>query len=188
MEQEQLINQLDNQLAGTRTRAEDLLAELSDEQLIWKPSRDGWSVAECFEHLRRVDLGYVRSVSRALKSSEPSTSSRPHRPTLMGRMMLWGSGPTPVVRIPAPRIARPEHVPLTDGRTTVQAFLQAQTQVADLIEQAREYDLSTVKVTSPLSRWVLFNLGDALAIVVAHEQRHLNQAIRVTEAKAFPAP
>jgi hypothetical protein len=47
-------------------------------------------------------------------------------------------------------------------------------------------DLNRIKVRSPITPLVRFNLGDALTLQVVHAQRHLAQARRVREHAEFP--
>ena len=42
------------------------------------------------------------------------------------------------------------------------------------------------KIISPFTVLLKFRLGDVFLFVVAHHQRHLNQAMRVKQESSFP--
>ena len=54
------------------------------------------------------------------------------------------------------------------------------------MESAKGIDLRRNKVTSPVSKLIRINLGDALLILVVHSQRHLQQIARVRAHPDFP--
>lgn len=69
----------------------------------------------------------------------------------------------------------------------VERFLAHQERLLAVLAQARDADLTRTRIASPASRLVRFRLGDALLMLVGHEQRHLQQAFRVLDEKDFPA-
>ena len=48
-------------------------------------------------------------------------------------------------------------------------------------------DLEKIVITSPAAGVVIYSLMDAYRLIVVHEQRHFQQAKRVTEETGFPA-
>jgi len=48
-------------------------------------------------------------------------------------------------------------------------------------------DLEKIVITSPVAGVVVYSLMDAYRLIVVHEQRHFQQAKRVTEEPSFPA-
>jgi hypothetical protein len=59
-------------------RAEALVADLSDEQLSWKPAPDVFSVRENIWHMRDIDFdGYLLRVEQTLTKRKPSTRLKP---------------------------------------------------------------------------------------------------------------
>ena len=61
-------------------------------------------------------------------------------------------------------------------------FGRLQAGLADLAAEAGELDLGRVTVASPVSPLVRLSLFEALNLVAAHEDRHLQQAARVRAA------
>jgi hypothetical protein len=48
-------------------------------------------------------------------------------------------------------------------------------------------DLDKIRVTSPVSTFVTYSLRHAITLLIQHEHRHINQAIRVMQRKDFPS-
>jgi hypothetical protein len=48
-------------------------------------------------------------------------------------------------------------------------------------------DLEKIVITSPVAGAVIYSLMDAYRLIVVHEQRHFQQAKRVTEETGFPS-
>ena len=44
----EIISELDNEFA---VEAQKTFGDLSPEQINWRPSETGWSIAQCFDHL-----------------------------------------------------------------------------------------------------------------------------------------
>jgi hypothetical protein len=60
-------------------------------------------------------------------------------------------------------------------------------QLRAIRREAAGLDLRRTRVVSPVTRLVRMNVGDALALLLTHERRHLGQIGRVRESAGFPA-
>jgi sulfite reductase beta subunit-like hemoprotein len=49
-----------------------------------------------------------------------------------------------------------------------------------------DLDLEKIVITSPVAAAITYSLMDAYRLIVVHEQRHFQQARRVTEEPGFP--
>jgi len=175
------------QVESTAQQARELNDRLSDRQIAWTPPEGGWGVGQCFEHLIVVADDYDERLSPRLAEARASSDSPAlvgHKSTLLGRLFVNGVKPASPRRFKAPGAFVPPPEPRAG---VVPAFCERQTRLADLLEQARGIDLSRYTITSPVSKLIRFNLGDALLILVYHAERHLNQATRVTEHPEFPS-
>jgi hypothetical protein len=171
--------QLMGDLNAVRSSAEQMITELSEDQLTWSADDSSWSVAQCFEHLRKFDRTYSGRIRKALDEASPSgKASAEYRPSLAGRLFLLGTAPASRIPIPTRPFLQPRKVATGDGAATIRFFLEQQAEVADLVDQASAYDINSIRFPSPLSRFVRLSAGDGLAIVVRHEQRHVAQAQR----------
>lgn len=161
-----------------------LVGPLSAAQRLWRPAPDRWGVADCCEHLLTVNALYLPRLGAALDAApppDPALDAAPWRPTWFGRWFVGaaGEGGRPirafaVFRPPPPAPDAPERL------------LAQQDALRALLDRAAGRDLRAPRVASPLSRLIVLRAGEALEMLVAHQERHLAQARRVAAAPDFP--
>ncbi len=166
--------------------ADALLSPLSDAQFFWRPPSGGWSCAQCVEHLNLAARTYLPSldegIASAIKAGQYGTG--PFRYNWLGRFLVSIVSPPPRFRVKAPSGIRP---PADRERGQIMAAFRAyQVQFVDRLRQADGLDLAKARVDSPLTPWLKLPLGSGFAVAIAHEQRHLWQARRLTESPEFP--
>ena len=161
------------------TRA--LVGALPAAERLRRPAPERWGVADCYGHLVATGAAYYPRVAAALAADPPPTPERaavlraaPYRPTWFGRWFVRAAGPggrpirSPRAFVPPPAQAdAPER------------FLTQQTELRALLAAADGRDLRAVRVRSPVSPLLTLRLGECLAMLVAHEERHVGQAERV---------
>lgn len=177
------LRSLHDDLEAVRAAAEAFRDGLAAEQITWRPEPDVWGVADCFEHLRKMEKAYVRGLADAVERAEPGDA--PFRPRWLARQFIALNGPDPKLKLPTPPAARPK----TEGSASADAigrFLDQQAEVAGFVRAADGKNLNTGRFASPFSRLLRFSLGEGLTLLVRHEQRHLGQARRVIERPGFP--
>jgi len=161
-------------------------SSISESQLNWKPSPQSWSIAQCLQHLMITHLAYFPVLKEVVEGtfkmnfwerSSPLTS-------FWGRIMKNQLQDQVKRKMKAPLKIQPTkseyHIVLLDRyHENLEEFL-------DLISQCRNVDVDTTIITSPLLSIVTYNLRDAFQLLLQHEHRHLNQALRVKQEEAFP--
>lgn len=170
---------------AVRTEVERLRDTLSSAQRTWKPEPGVWSVADCFEHLRKVDKAYVRKMEDVVERAGPSEAD--FTPSLLGRGYIYGVSPRFKLKMKAPKGIRPSRDTASADADALDRFLDQQAALIDVIRRADGKDLNAPKFSSPLARIIRLSLGEGLALIVGHEQRHLGQAQRLTERADFPS-
>lgn len=159
---------------------------LSATQLNWQPAPDRWSVAQCLEHLVVANEGYFPIFERAL-SGEGGRSfwqRLPWLPGLWGRWLIKAVSPVENRKLKAPKIFRPSSSSV-DG-DIVHRFVDRQNRVIQFLRAAENVEAGRIVIPSPVTGVITYSLLDACRVVVAHEERHLQQAARVTESAQFP--
>ncbi|HZJ47286.1 MAG TPA: hypothetical protein VFD63_26145, partial [Pyrinomonadaceae bacterium] len=68
----------------------------------------------------------------------------------------------------------------------LQTFVQQQSELVTRMTASASLDLEKIVITSPVARVVTYSLMDAYRIIVVHEERHFQQAQRVTSESSFP--
>ena len=66
-------------------------------------------------------------------------------------------------------------------------FFKHQDSLLEYISRSRDIDIDKIKITSPVSGFITYNLRNAYTILINHEHRHIKQAIRVRENDQFPS-
>jgi len=175
------------ELAANTKQTEDLVRDLSEEQLAWRPAPNVWSIADCLAHLNMVNSGYyMASITRAIADGRERgiLGTEPFRHGMLGNLFVRMVEPPVRFRVPAPRafVPPPDSAPME----TVKTFIQTQEELQRLVRAADGVDLGRVKVTSPINKRLKFTLGQAFRLLAAHERRHLWQARGVRESANFP--
>ncbi len=181
------IDALIVQLNEVSRQVKETFAPLNTTQLNWKPAPNKWSIAQCLDHLMVSNSTYYPEFDRIIKQ-QPFTNwwgKIPFLPALAGKMLLDGVKPTSTIPLPAPGNFTPSNSDIPD--TIVQDFDRMQqtfigyfTRLQTIPEHER------VLVTSPVARFITYSLKDCLNILTFHEQRHLQQALRVMKMDDFP--
>jgi len=174
-------------LAEVSQAAEQHFRPLSKAQLNWKPSADKWSIAQCLDHLIRTNEGYLEQFEQ-IKTGQKQHSlweRMPFLPTFFGNFLLKAVDPANQQKVPAPKHFRParSHFP----PEVLDNFLAHNRTVIRSMEQLPADRLRQYRLTSPASPVLTLRLDQAVKLIPMHEQRHLQQALRVMEAEGFPA-
>ncbi len=175
------------ELSVNRETAQALFDGLSPEQLAWRPTDEQWSLADICGHLATTAELYVTELDVAIARghSDAAYSERPFQGTILSRLVVWTMEPPVRVRMRSPRDLRPNpsEAP-TDAR---HRYHVAQRNLEIRMERAAGLDLAHVRVRLPELRQVRLSLGAVLALLLAHERRHLWQATIVRRLPGFPA-
>ena len=174
------------ELSVNRETALALLDGLSSAQLGWRPTTTRWSLAENCGHLATITNLYLRALDDAIRRghADAAYSDRPFQGNTISRLLVWSMEPPVRVRIRTPRALQP---PTQDPAEARAAYRAAQSAFELRLERAAGLDLTHVRVTPPTIRGVRLALGTVLAMLLAHERRHLWQCTGVRKAAGFPA-
>jgi hypothetical protein len=158
---------------------------LNRDELNWKPQTGQWSVAQCFEHLIKINSLYFPQLRRIEEGGyAPSWRDRvPWLARFFGSMILRAVQPGARRKFKAAKHVEPSTSAI-DG-DIIARFTDHQREV--IAHMTGRRDLSAVVVTSPVAPIAFYSALDAFKILVAHERRHMDQAERVTNADGFPA-
>jgi hypothetical protein len=174
------IAQLEVQVQELAATVSQQLHPLSDRQLNYKPTPTGWSVLECLEHLNRYSCFYNAELARALPGG--TVVAVPHEVgfSWLGRKSYDTVKPENTKRQKTIKHMNPAGSQLT--LAVVEEFLRHQTQLLELLAAARAADLNRKAVRVEFFKLLKLRVGEGLLFVVAHEQRHVQQAVRAAQA------
>lgn len=188
MDQEELLRDTVQQLSRIDEEVRGRTAGLSPEQLSWSPPEGGWGVGQVLAHLATTNESYLDRIPTALQSARvggEASKLPPWRPSFFGRLLIRSLDPDSTRRVPTPRAWRPRNQAPPDA---LPRFLESQRRLTELAESAAGVDLTRARLSSPASRLVRLNAGDAFRTFVVHGWRHLSQIDRVLARDDFPTP
>jgi hypothetical protein len=173
------------ELAEVRREGAELLDDLTPEQLGWKPAPTAWSAGQVAEHLRTSSALYVPGMTRAIETARArGWAPDGYRPSLMGGWLIRSmSSPK---RMPSPKVFRPTAGVHAEWAAEVAAYHAMTDRLGSLIDAAEGVSLTRARLSSPVTGLLRMNLGDAIALWLAHDRRHLGQIRRLREHAQFP--
>ncbi|HET7696075.1 MAG TPA: DinB family protein [Vicinamibacterales bacterium] len=168
--------------------AQQTFGHLNARQLNWRPDETRWGVAQCFEHLLTTNRMMLDAARAALDPAAPRTiwQRLPVLPGMFGRLMIRSLTPTATRKLTAPGAARPAASHVADD--VVRRFADQQREAAAWIGGLEAARAARTIMASPFLRVITYSVLDACRLIAAHDRRHLEQARRVMQMPAFPAP
>jgi hypothetical protein len=146
------------------------------EKIHLKPDAKTWSIAENFEHLIKINRTYFPIFKKLKEGSfQPAFIARfPYFSNLFGDMIYksvsdGGKKKTKTFPLWEPKV--------TNGDTTVlERFQFHQNELKAWIKELEPFLEKNTIIHSPANKMIVYSLEKAIDIIVAHEQRHLDQA------------
>ena len=165
-----------------RTRLNSIQVEhfnvLSIEELNWKATPESWSILECLEHLNLYGDFYIPELKLRIDNSN-TKAKRFFKPGFLGNYFAKSMLPTEKLnKMKTFKDKDPKSSTLE--RTTIERFILQQHQLLTLLEQAKAIDLNKTKTAISISPFLKLKLGDTFRVVVYHNERHLEQARKIT--------
>ena len=174
---------------NNRALAESLVADMSVEQLGWSPTPKSWSPVEVLEHLNSAAEKYHALIHNAIAGSR-GRGLRDDGEWRTGWLQRWFVNqiePKPKMRpLPAPGSFVPAPGRPVDTRSR-DRFFELGESLQDLLGEAEGVSISKVRLGSPITPVLRFNIGEAVWLLVAHEHRHLLQIQRVCAHPQYPS-
>jgi len=179
------IRSVTEDLSQVAADARAMFGHLSPEQLNWKPAKDSWSVAQCFEHIIRTNLQFYPEFEKMAAGTRQNSFWENWSP-LSG----WGGRflinavtiDSKKAKAPSKDIVPPSQV---DG-DIIDRFAKHIEDVNRMVEACESVDRQKTVVTSPFLAVFTYRLDDAFTVLVEHTRRHFRQAARVAGADGFP--
>jgi hypothetical protein len=162
-------------------RAGDAVTEgLTEEELHWQPHEGrAWSIAQCLDHLAVMNMFYSAAVRSGIEDGRRRNLRRegPSQPTFFGRRFIASMEPPVRMKTKAPKVGRsPTNKP---REQLLREYHAAHDIVRQLIVDAAEIDLNRATFQNPFIPIVRMRVGTGLAVLAAHDRRHLWQAEQV---------
>ncbi len=175
MRSHDLIDQL-VEITRQNLNAAQALKELPTENLTQKRDAKSWSALECIEHLNRYGDFYLPEIDQKMRNSTFG-----YNPTFKTG---WLGNYFAKSMLPKEKLnkmntfASMNPINSSVSKSVLDTFIVQQEQILQLLSGAREADLTRLKTSISISKWIRLRLGDTFRVVIYHNLRHIQQAER----------
>lgn len=182
------LQRLLDQIDAVEADARQLVSGLNDDQGNWQPGDGaGWSIAQCLDHLARINDFYLAPF---LQATQAAYAGQRHlftgvRPTWFGRKWAAMLEPPVMRRMRAPSPAQPQATRRLGD--VLESYVESHALYREIVEIAPAVDVNRIRVANPFFKVIRVRVATALLVVPAHDRRHLWQARNVMRAPGFPA-
>ena len=154
------------------------VANLTTEQLNWKPAPESWSAGQCLDHLIVADSLYFPALRSIADGSFKMTAWEKFSPFggLFGRLLVGQVQENVKRKLNAPKVFTPSASQVDPE--IVPRFREHLDTLVSYISSFSDVDVDKTHITSPVSKFITYSLRHAISLLIQHEHRHLNQAIR----------
>lgn len=176
MTQKEYLNELLSIAGDIPELIRSKFSDYTTEQLNWKPDSSSWSIGEIFEHIIQTNSQYYSHLDEKIKITNGiNTGDLPVKHTFVGKIILKAVSPggrkTKTFKVFEPAVSNVDN-------NIYARFLEQHEKLIQLIKKSAAVDINRIKISSPVSSLIRYNLADVLGILVYHTQRHLNQVER----------
>jgi hypothetical protein len=163
-------------LASISEKFEKTFGTLSDEQLNLRPAPDKWSIAQNIEHLIIINESYYPIFS-ALHDGSFKVHFLGKIPFLVkffGNTLLKHISDRNKSRMKTFPIWEPSQSNVPAG--ILKRFLAQQTEFSEKMLSCETFVENKTVIASPANEKIVYYLETAFDIIIAHEERHFEQA------------
>lgn len=155
-------------------------------QLNWKPAPDQWSIGQCLDHLIVSNGKYLPVLLTIIEGKNKPSFWEKNNPlsNYTGKQMIKTLGKNVVKKYKSPRLFIPSES--TINQNIVSDFKNHQYEIFQLFLELEKEKYKHIVVTSPVASLITLKLHDLIELIIVHEERHINQALRVKNNINFP--
>lgn len=182
----------DEQLAKIeelRKRVQESFYFLEAEELNMRPASGGWSILQCIEHINLTNHLYLKTFAQAVERSTDFThADDPYKMGMWGKLMTkamkpkgnrikWKMKTFPSLQplnVKDPKARLVEHVVFEKFNEDMDALVK-------LIPEIQKLPWKKTRIQTALGKSVKIRIGDAIAFILAHTERHILQAQKILQ-------
>jgi hypothetical protein len=176
------LKKIADEFRDMKKEAGNFLNNVKSGEFNKRPADNGWSIAECIDHLIVTGVDYCDIFEKGLKklAEKNARYTGEMKSSYIGSKFIQNVEPPVKRKFKSPGKWRPDSKINKEKATT--AFLQLQDRWIDLVNQSAGWDLTKVKLPSPAVSWIKFSAFVILQVNSAHQRRHLWQAKNVKKS------
>lgn len=178
--QKQLLETLENRVESHLSQAIRHFQNLDDTTLLRPAANGGWSIAQCLQHLNSYGDYYFPLMDKSLKNANNQPIKSDFESSWLGSYFI---------KMMEPETGKKKykafkgHIPAADldAQAVVATFIQQQEWLLELLKKAQTTDLNAIRIPISITRLVRLKLGDVFQFIIAHNERHIQQAMRLLD-------
>lgn len=186
----ELIDGLQAITEENKSFVEKKMTHLNEEQLNWRPRSDSWSLNEVFAHLNEYASFYHAAFRKVIGKTKYQKPTQNFLSSPLGgaawKSMKLGKAKNVKRKFRALAVFNPTTTPSLVKGNDWKTFFTGQENLNEILENAREINIKRAKTALSISKIIKFRMGDAMNFVVFHNERHIQQAQNILNAKNFP--
>ncbi len=173
----QLIESLENEVEKHLQITIYTFQNLDEASLLQTPEYGGWSIAQCFEHLNSYGRYYLTQINIALDNGKKKSLNTIFKGSWLGSYFTKMMLPSNTKKYKAFK----DHIPPSNlnAHAVLAEFIEQQETLLNYLKQARNADLDKIYIPISIAKWIQLKLGDVFQFIIAHDERHIQQAKRV---------
>ena len=176
MEKKAILTDLENRTAEV-IKHTGFLLEQEEGLLNKKKDETAWSALECVEHLNRYGDFYLPELKRCIDKAKKGNFER-FKSGWLGNYFAEMMLPKPnFKKMKTFKVMNPTGSRL-NKKQTLEKFMGQQDEMLRLLQVAATVDLTRNKTAVSISKLIKLRLGDTFRVVIYHNQRHMEQALR----------
>jgi hypothetical protein len=171
-----LLDQLEARIESHLKTIISSFQNLNEATLLKPAGNGGWSIAQCLEHLNSYGRYYLPAIQKGMNASKDA-SAPTFKSSWLGayftRLMEPG-GKNKAMKAPKEHNPAPE----LDAAKVIAGFIEQQEWLLALVRRSAMKDIGKIRISISIAKWIRLKLGDVFGFLVAHNERHIQQAIR----------
>jgi hypothetical protein len=158
-----------------------VFGKLSEREIHWKPNADTWSIAQNLEHLILINQSYFPMIDRLRNKGhkKPFTAKFGFLVNFFGKTILKSVQPDTTKKTKTFSIWKPSESSLS--KDIVARFVEHQEKLKQKILQSEDLLRQGAVISSPANPKIVYKLDAAFKIILAHEERHFQQAKKLLQ-------
>lgn len=168
-------------------KAEKEFGSLNAIQLNWKPATEQWSIGQCIEHMIVSNSKYVPILKNIVSGKNKTSLWEKINPlsNYTGGQMIRTLGRVVKKKYKSPLLFMPSKSNISQN--VIPEFIKHQQEIKQLFSVLENDKYKSIVITSPVAALITMPLYDLLNLIVVHEERHIEQAMRLKNNMAFPS-
>ncbi|MEJ8758468.1 DinB family protein [Pontibacter sp. H259] len=173
------LEQLSQAVSSQHQTIVSELGNLDSQALNYKPTQESWSILECLEHLNRYSRYYNPALAKAIAANSDGNYVPNITYSWLGKKSLDMVRPQNGKKHKTVKHMNPANSQLSTA--TINEFLKHLQNLQNLLQNARTANLNKKAIPVEFFKLLKMRIGEILEFVVTHQERHLQQALRVKQ-------